>query len=309
MQDFYKICLEKQSGKNNYTWDDIYLLFKDKYYFKSGEHCRDIWKKYRKKNGLLGVDKLTKILVISDLHIPFQLDSLLDILKDYKSKVDILHLNGDIQDCQGISGFLKKYRVPFVDETIQARQFIVDCINIIKPKKVIFNYGNHCKRLINYMSDKINDDLLTLMPDTNLELIIENGFYNKDRINGTKTFYEPLNNVYNNLEYTHNWYNQIGDVVFCHPSAYKSAILKTSQDAWLHFIQRKFNFNTLICSHTHASGIYKYGDGFIVETGSLCKEMDYIKEGKLLRPQSNGMFYCVLENDKFCFEKSKLIVI
>lgn len=305
MVDFYKTCEDKQLGLNSLSWEEISQL----YNYKSGEAARCKWKKIRKNNGLINNTITKNILVISDLHIPFQLDNLFDIFKQYQNKIDTLLFNGDEQDCQSISKFRKKYRIPFIDELIQTRQFILESVNIIKPKRVVLNFGNHNKRLISYLSDKINEDLLEIMPDTNLELIIENGFYQKDRINGTKTYYEPLNKVIKNIEYTHNWYNQIDDVIFCHPSAFKSGILKTAQDAWLYFLQKGYRFKCLVCSHTHASGLFKYGEGFIVETGALCKELDYVKEGRLGRPQSNGFFYCVLENDKFSYEKSKLIIL
>jgi len=305
LQDFYDICTKKQNKEIEISWEDIAFT----YGFKDGETARQNWKKHRKKIGLLESKDSQNVLIISDQHIPFHLDNLLDVYSTYKDKVDILVFNGDEQDCQSISKFQKKYRLPFVDELIQTREFIIKTINIIKPKKIFLNYGNHNKRFITYMSDRLNEDILELMPDTNLELIIEDGFYKKDRFNGTKTHYDPLNNIIKNIEYTHNWYNQIGDMVICHPSAYKSGILKTAKQAWLYFMQKGFIFNCLILSHTHASGFFKYGDGYIFEIGSSCKEMDYIKEGRLSRPQSNGMFYCILEDGKFNYNKSKLIVL
>jgi len=301
-EELIKIGLKKRNGEINVSWQQL----ADIYNLPSGEYFRDMVKKYvyRNKN-----DNLTKVLVISDLHIPFHLENILEILNTYQNKVDILLLNGDIADSQSISKYIKKYRVPFVDELIQTREMLLKIINVVKPKEVILNAGNHEYRMIRYFSENLHDDLLSLMPETSLELLIEDGFYKKDRQNGTKIFYEPLKNIINNIKYTHNWYNQIKDVVFCHPSAYKGSILKTAQDAYLYFIQRKFNFNCLVCSHTHAAGIYKYGDCFIIENGSLCKEPDYAREGKLLRPQVNGMFYCVLEDDKFNYDKSKLIIL
>ncbi|MEE1203258.1 MAG: hypothetical protein UHN59_03055, partial [Bacteroidales bacterium] len=47
---------------------------------------------YERKRNNLGV--ATRILSISDCHVPFQLS--LDKLANYKGRVDILQLNGDI---------------------------------------------------------------------------------------------------------------------------------------------------------------------------------------------------------------------
>jgi predicted phosphodiesterase len=273
----------------------------------SGERARDIARKHCYKNE---VKNETRILVISDLHVPFQLSNLLEVLGKYKDKIDILIFNGDISDCQSISKYIKKYRVPFVEELIQTRDFITKVIKLINPKKVYFNFGNHEIRYANYFSEKINDDLMSLMPNDSLELLIVDGFYKRDRFNGTKLFFEPLNKVIDNIEliYTGSWYNQIGDVIFCHPMAYKRALLKTTQDAYLYFVQKKLDFNCIICSHTHQIGFYKYGDSYIYENGCLCKEMEYT-DGKLYRPQGNGFMLCVLENGKFSYDKSKLIVL
>ena len=49
------------------------------------------------------------ILSISDLHIPFQLDY--KILSEYRNKIDILQINGDVVDCQALSKFSKQYRI------------------------------------------------------------------------------------------------------------------------------------------------------------------------------------------------------
>lgn len=305
MQEFYDICTKKQNKEIDISWENIALT----YGLKDAEAARQKWKKYRKKIGLLENKITQRILCISDLHIPFQLDNIFDILSTFKDKVDILVLNGDIGDAQSISRFPKKYRIDFVDELIQTRNFIIDCINLIKPKKMIINYGNHSKRLATYFSDNINEDLMQLMPDTSIELLVEDGFFKKDRKNGTKTYYEPLNKVIKNIEYTHNWYNQVGDIIFAHPSAFKSSVLKTSVDSWLYFLQKGYQFNCLVVSHTHATGFSKYGDGYIYENGSLCKEQEYTQEGRLMRPQSNGMFYCVLEDGKFVYDRAKLIVL
>lgn len=300
------VCQKKINKKINQSWNDLAVAWG----FSSGESLRSYYKRHRKNKGLLSGDK-TRVLCISDLHIPFQLDNLLHIFEEYRNKVDILVVNGDEQDCQSISRFRKKYRVSFVEELIETRKFFIDAINLIKPKKVIFNYGNHNARFINYMSDKLHEDILEILPNTNLDLIVVDGFFKHDRINGTKVFFEPLQEVINGVEviYTNEWFNQVGDVVFCHPSAFKRSILKTSEDAWMYFKQQGFVFSTLVCSHTHMSGIYRYGDGFVVENGCLCKEQDYVKNGKFYRPQSNGMFYCVLVDDKFSYDDSKLVIL
>ena len=143
-------------------------------------------------HGFSGVGN--RVLSISDLHIPFNLP--LETFKDYSGRVDVLVLNGDIEDSQNVSKFSKKYRVHFTEEMIMTRQYIIDLIKMIKPKQVIIVKGNHEVRMGRYLSEKLNDDLMNLMPDTPMDLIINDGFKNRDRLNRTETWYSPLVEVF-----------------------------------------------------------------------------------------------------------------
>lgn len=308
-QKLIELGLQKKSGKIDKTWDEL-----AEPYGIRGEMLRDWVKKKQKKDGTLSgkYEKgKTKILVISDQHYPFNLP--IDIYKDYTGKIDILVINGDEQDSQGISRFRKKYRVPFVDEMIGTRQMLIDIINLIKPKRVLFNKGNHNIRLINYFSEKIHEDLLELMPETNLDFICDLGFWQHNHKDKSKTFYEPLTKVFEDkidIIYTKNWYNRIGNSIIAHPSAYKGGILATSEKAYLHFLQKGENpFDCLVLSHTHAQGLGRYGNTFLIETGACCQEMEYV-DGKLQRPQAQGYFYMVQDKDgKFLYDESKLVCI
>ena len=95
-----------------------------------------------------------RILSISDLHAPFQKP--IDTYKDYVGKVDVLQINGDVVDMQSISKFLKVYRLSVMEEIIQARQYLIDLIEYIKPKKVVVTYGNHDIRFQNYISKNLD---------------------------------------------------------------------------------------------------------------------------------------------------------
>ncbi len=304
-----QLGIKKKNGEINSTWNEL-----AEPYGLDGEMLRDWVKKFQKKNGLLPgkyeKGKL-KILVISDQHFPFNLP--IEIYKDYVGKVDILVINGDEQDCQGISKFRKKYRVPFVEEMIGTRQMLIDIINFIKPKKVVFNFGNHSKRLINYFSDKIHEDLLQLMPETNLDFLVDIGFWQYNHLNKSKTFYEPLTKVFQDkidIKYTKEWYCRIGKTIFAHPSAYKSGILGTTEKAYLYFLQNgQETFDCLVVAHTHAQALSKYGKTFLIENGACCEEMEYV-DGKMQRPQSQGFAYIVQDKDgNFLYDESKLVCL
>ena len=115
----------------------------------------------------------------------------------YADSVDVLILNGDIMDCQSISKFNKKYRVYFVEEMIAARQYIIDLAEIIKPGRIVVTMGNYENRMIRYLSEKVNDDILQLMPDSPMDLIVNYGFRNNDRKTKSEVFYVPLREALN----------------------------------------------------------------------------------------------------------------
>lgn len=109
-------------------------------------------------NGYNGV--ATTILSISDLHVPFQLSY--EVLEKYRNNMDILQINGDVVDCQALSKFSKQYRISPMEEMIQGRQYLIDLIKYINPKKVVCNYGNHDIRFANYFAKNIDTDILQL---------------------------------------------------------------------------------------------------------------------------------------------------
>jgi hypothetical protein len=94
---------------------------------------------YERKSNDKGI--AIRILSISDLHAPFQKP--IETYSEYVGRVDILQLNGDLVDMQAISKFSKAYRVSPMEEMILCRQYLIDLIEFIKPKRVIATYGNH----------------------------------------------------------------------------------------------------------------------------------------------------------------------
>lgn len=252
----------------------------------------------------------TSILSISDLHVPFQLDYAL--LEKYKN-VDILQINGDVSDMQAISRFSKSYRVSPMEEIIQTRKYLIDLIEYINPKKIVITYGNHDIRFQSYLSKNLDSDLLELMPQTSLELIVVDGFRHFNKREKAKIEYKPLQEVFDNIEidYTNNWYCQIGDCIFCHPTAYSSGILKTAEKAMLWFRNEGFDFKNLIMAHTHRSGQYTIGSTTIYEQGAFCDvEKNNYSNGKLFNSQKEGfIFLCQDNNGNTIKDKTKLVVL
>ena len=307
IESLIETCYKKINHEIDDSWDDL----AKKYGFKNNEAIRCWFKKYRNATGEIGTKNKTRILHISDMHYPYNVPK--EVFKDYIGKVDILVINGDEQDCQSISKFRKKYRIPFVDEMIGTRQMIIDIIGYIKPKKVILNYGNHNQRLISYFSDKVHEDLLTLMPETNLDFIVDLGFWKHDHQNKSKTFFEPLTKVFDGIlviSYSKSWWSKVGKSIFCHPRAYKSGILGTVEKSYLYFLQLGEDFDTIVMAHTHQQGFCRYGKTYLYESGALCHEQSYSTDGGMMKPQSKGFVYIVQDiYGNLIYDESKIICL
>jgi predicted phosphodiesterase len=251
----------------------------------------------------------TRILNLSDFHFPFQLP--IETFKDYIGVIDILVLNGDLVDMREISKFTKCYRQSPMDEIIGCRQYIVSLIEYLMPKKVIVTYGNHEIRFQNYLSKNLDTDLIELMPSTPLELIFNDGFRHYDKQNHTKIWYEPLKDIFEDIqiEYNGEWWVKVGKTIFAHPLAYSSGIMKTTEKAVNYFYRVEKDFDCVVLAHTHRLGFYPEGDLYMFEQGCCCKTeaMNYT-DGKLTYPQQKGALYLAQDKDgALLYDKSKLI--
>lgn len=250
-----------------------------------------------------------KILCLSDFHYPFQLP--IETFKDYCGYVDILVINGDLLDMQSISKFQKAYRVNFMEEIIGCRQYTIDLIEYIQPRQVIFTSGNHEKRMSTYLQKNIDSELKELMPETALDLIVNDGFYHYDKRTRSKTHYEPIKDMFPGIEIEYNgdWYVTIGKTIFAHPSTYSSGMLKTAEKAVDWAFRNVRDFDCMVMAHTHKLGTYVQGGVYLFEQGCLCKteEMLYM-DGKLTLPQQKGFVLIAQDKDgSVLFDKCKLV--
>ena len=194
---------------------------------------------------------------------------------------------------------------------IVARQYLIELIEYVRPKRVVLTYGNHDIRFQSYLAKQLDTDILELMPATSLELICNDGFRHYDKRQRTKIWYDPLRDVFSDIqvEYAENWYCQIGQVIFCHPLTFKSGIMKTSQDALMYFRNEGLVFTGLVMSHTHRLGEYIVGNTIMYEQGACCHtdKMHYA-DGRLTMSQKEGfLFLCLDKDGNPMREQSKLI--
>lgn len=307
-----RLCNAKLNKEIDLDWAEIVSLLGLDIHYDSLRKMAYGYQEY--DNYIKNKDSVyTRILSLSDFHIPYQKP--IQTFEKYVGIVDILQLNGDVLDCQAISKFSKTYRVSPMEEIISGRQYLIDLINYIKPKKVVINYGNHDIRFQNYLAKNLDTDILELMPQTSLELIFVDGFNHYDKKSGTKVLYKPLKKVFEEqnieIDYTDNWFCQIGQSIFCHPFAFASNPMKTSEKAMYWFRNEGYNFSSLIMAHTHKVGQYTIGNTILIEQGCCC---DTIKNsyngGKLINSQKEGFVYlCQDNNGKVIDNKIELVCL
>ena len=251
----------------------------------------------------------TRILCISDMHIPFNRD-IKEFFK-YKGKVDTLVLNGDIIDNYSMSNFTKMYRLSLVEELIQARELLIELIEEIKPKKVTVVTGNHEIRLGKKIADKIGSDLLDLMPRDALAFLFDTGFNYYDRIKKCKTVYTPIDEEVDcEVNYVGNFWTKEGKTIFVHPQAFRGTTLGTVGKAYDYFTAIGEDFQSIIMAHTHKLGMYVMNDKYLYEQGT-CANLNHMDYQDLKLPKSsqvNGYMYIFQDKDgNLIYDKTKLI--
>lgn len=250
-----------------------------------------------------------RILCISDLHFPFQLP--VETFSAYRG-IDTLILNGDLVDMQSISKFSKSYRVSPMEEMIGCRQYLIELIDYIAPKRVIINKGNHEVRFGNYLAKNLDSEMKELMPETALDLIINDGFFHYDKRARTKVFYEPIADVYCGIIpviYTGEWWCKHGKTIFAHPLTYSSGILKTTEKAANYFYRVTSDFDAVVLAHTHKLGMYLQGDVALYEQGT-CSDVSQLEyaDGNLTMPQQQGFLYlCQDAQGNLILDQTKLV--
>lgn len=302
-EDFTSYWIRLADNKEEYalTWDEIATLLNA----EAGENYTEC--KWRKDYAMFNKGRLyershaaqsvaNRILCLSDFHVPYQLP--VDTFAKYAGKVDTLVLNGDIGDCQAISKFPKTYRISPMEELIQTREYLIELIEYIAPKKVVVTYGNHDLRFQSYLAKNLDSDLLELMPQTSLELLFVDGFNHYDKKTFVKSHYPPLCDVLGDVEidYVNNWWTQIGDAIICHPIAFSSAMMQTAKKAMEYFRNTGVGVGwekpRIILGHTHHIGFYRIGSMSIYEQGCCCQtdKLAY-GDGQLYNPQEKGFMY------------------
>ena len=96
----------------------------------------------------------SKILILSDLHFPYQDNQAIRAAIKYgkEKKVTCILINGDLLDFANISRHEKDWRMRSVSQEFEAvREFLIELRSHFPKAKIVFKEGNHCERWEKYL--------------------------------------------------------------------------------------------------------------------------------------------------------------
>lgn len=118
--------------------------------------------------------KAKRLLLLSDIHIPYHNISALTAVFDFakKEKPDAILLNGDTLDFFGLSKFCKDPRKRSFGEELKSFKHLIDVIKKLFPySKLYFKIGNHEERYLHFLFMKAKE--LVGVEEFELENIIK----------------------------------------------------------------------------------------------------------------------------------------
>lgn len=101
--------------------------------------------------------KQSRILIISDLHFPYQNNEAITLALDYgkSKKIDCILINGDLIDFANISRHERDFRARSIAEEFDAVRVFLKSIRLHFPKvKIVFKHGNHDERWEKFLYSK-----------------------------------------------------------------------------------------------------------------------------------------------------------
>lgn len=103
--------------------------------------------------------KAKKLLILSDIHIPYHSIEALSCAFDYakKEKPDAILLNGDTLDFFGLSRFCKDPKARSFAEELRAFKEFMDVIKKTFDAKIYFKIGNHEERYFHFLWMKAHE--------------------------------------------------------------------------------------------------------------------------------------------------------
>lgn len=173
---------EHGSGKNP----------KEKTFYRTEETKKQFMKRkfelpesdYQKTESYVVPRGQNNVLVLSDIHIPYQDNKALELAINYglEQKVNAIYLNGDTIDMYQGSRFIKDRRLRDLAGELELTREFLKLLKDTFDCPIYFKIGNHCERWENYLRLKAPE--LLGIDDFKLEQILRLREYGANLIGG-----------------------------------------------------------------------------------------------------------------------------
>lgn len=291
----YKYRLYTQKSEYGLTWKDIsdlILKYFDKKYSKDGLRHEAYGSQMKVKVETQESDGYVKVLIMNDLHIPYQRPDVFDEIEKHKN-VDYIIFGGDLVDCKSCSFFDDFYKPGVEQELAIVHEFISKVNTIIDPSKtkIITIRGNHEYR---YTRDimRMQEKQIQKLLNPNMLSMLQDGFtvYEKSK----NIVYKPIEN----FKYVDNFYIKLFDnLIVAHPLDFSVVDGKIDEKVADYFLNEHIaeKDDVIIYGHTHkfsTMNVNRRQGVYVIENSCLCIPQEYSKMGKLsFTPQNYGYTY------------------
>ncbi len=220
-------------------------------------------------------NKRTRVVAISDLHVPFCREDLVkEIVKTY-SGAEYCVVNGDLFDNNLISTFPKSKEIPLAVEYAAVMEIVQDLSKNFG--EVILVDGNHDAGRFTRELGKLNDGMKFLLKSSPLEYIASGkNFSAKGEDLGTIN----LPNVTYAGDRGMGWYTRIGKAIFGHRlRGFRKNPMANAIHMVDWFMKRGTDFQCFVAAHSHHLGMVPYLGKIVIDQGCLCLPMEYENNG------------------------------
>jgi predicted phosphodiesterase len=236
--------------------------------------------------------KRTRIISISDLHVPFCREDLIKEIIRKHSGAEVCVVNGDLFDNYAISTFPKMKEIPFAIEYAAVMEIVQSLAQNFEEVHLVD--GNHDAGRFARELAKLNGDIKFLMKRSPLQYVAEGRNFSPT---GKDLGYINLPNVHYAGDTGMGWYKKIGQVIFGHKTSgfvKKPMANALSMVDW--FIKRGTKFQCFVSGHSHHVGLIPYLGKLVIDQGALCLPMEYEKDGRCtMSPPDLG--YAIVDLD------------
>lgn len=269
--------------KNNLKNEDCARIINEEFGTNWREsYCRGIAKNFKKgyesalKSQSVQFDNT--VMIINDLHCPFERSDVLDIIKKHAHEITKLVIAGDLADCSAISSFKHIKNETLLDELNYTYEFMKKVRAILNNGQeiIIFN-GNHEERLRTLICKMHEKDLQKFINPNILEMLVDGYTIYEDNKKKQIKGIEGITVV-------PHWYIQLDRMVICHPKDFSRVKGKMLESVTEYFVNKGFDFDLVVFGHTHkfSCGIIdRRSNKIALENFCMCKPQDYADCGKL----------------------------